>query len=144
MGCCTTWRDAPAKNKWLRNHNTHEWFDFYNHTADLARFCDRYVKGIENGFEHDTPPVRLSLIGFDTVPDVVERPEKAYPVERLKERIYHLDAKNMVGDAQAIPNEAQTNFESHHLTDQVVRCTQDLIPLSSSLQTACTGIFHQI
>lgn len=46
-------------------------YDFYrpDNTDELNRFYDRYLKGIQNGFERDTPRVRLSLLGFGTIPD---------------------------------------------------------------------------
>ena len=40
---------------------------------DLQKFFDRYLKGIDSGWE-DSPSVRLSLISFNGT-DVVERPE---------------------------------------------------------------------
>lgn len=44
-----------------------------HNSDDLQKFFDRYLKGIENGWE-DTPKVRLTMISF-TGKDVVERPE---------------------------------------------------------------------
>lgn len=50
--------------------------DQYRHNVDdLQRFYDRYCKNIDNGWERDTPPVRLTLISFGGK-DVVERPEQ--------------------------------------------------------------------
>ncbi len=60
----------------MRIHNAQEWADLYkpHNSDDLQKFFDRYLKGIDNGWEKDTPPVRLSMISF-TGKDVVERPE---------------------------------------------------------------------
>ena len=47
---------------------------------DLQRFYDRYCKNIDNGWERDTPPVRLTMISF-TGKDVIERPEFEVNIE---------------------------------------------------------------
>ena len=55
---------APGERKvWLRVHNSTEWVDFYRpeNQADLMKFFDRYLKGIENGWE-ETVPVRYSVL----------------------------------------------------------------------------------
>lgn len=67
QGSFDTFRRAKSKKKWLRVHGTFEWHDLYQLSSnnDLQRFYDRYCKGTMNGWEQDTPPVRLSLIGFD-------------------------------------------------------------------------------
>ena len=50
-----------VQDKWLRIHNTHEWRDFYRNQEDLLRFFDRYLKGVDNGWE-STPRVRMSVL----------------------------------------------------------------------------------
>jgi predicted acyl esterase len=56
-------RQIASKEKWLRVHNSGEWPDYYDpaHVEDLRKFFDRYMKGIENGWEK-TPRVRLSVL----------------------------------------------------------------------------------
>ena len=53
----------------LRIHDTQEWYDLYQPKTndELQSFFDRYTKGIENGWEESTPPVRISLLGFNEV-----------------------------------------------------------------------------
>ncbi|KAL4742145.1 alpha/beta-hydrolase [Aspergillus similis] len=92
-GSFDTFRRARTQHKWLRVHSTFEWYDLYrpesNH--DLQRFFDRFCKGIQNGWEHDTPRLRLSLLGFDgSVPTIVERPEKEFPLARQQLTTYFL------------------------------------------------------
>ncbi|MCC7182399.1 MAG: CocE/NonD family hydrolase, partial [Rhodocyclaceae bacterium] len=55
--------ELASRDKWLRIHNTHEWPDFYDPASreDLKRFFDRYLKGIDNGWER-TPRVRLAVL----------------------------------------------------------------------------------
>ncbi len=62
-GTFAAWRQIASTEKWLRIHNTHEWRDFYDpeYVEDLRRFFDRYLKGIDNGWE-STPRIRAALI----------------------------------------------------------------------------------
>ncbi|KKK12608.1 hypothetical protein P175DRAFT_0210150 [Aspergillus ochraceoroseus IBT 24754] len=52
-----------TSEKWLRVHDTWEWPDYYDEVnrTDLHRFFDRYLKGIDNGWEK-TPKVRVKII----------------------------------------------------------------------------------
>ena len=62
-GTFAAWRKIASKEKWLRIHNTHEWRDQYEaeHNEDLRRFFDRYLKGLDNGWEQ-TPRIRAAVI----------------------------------------------------------------------------------
>jgi len=55
---------------------------------DLQRFYDRYCKDVQNGWEEDTPPLRLSLLGFESdgskAQTVIGRPENEWPIARDK------------------------------------------------------------
>jgi uncharacterized protein len=78
-GTFDAWRRLGSANKWLRVHNAMEWSDFYSPSsrADLCRFFDRYLKGIENGWEK-TPPVRLAVFGNEGN-DEIDRPMPCFP-----------------------------------------------------------------
>ena len=93
QGSFDTFRHAGSKRKWLRVHSTFEWYEMYDlkATDDLQRFFDRYCKGILNGWEHDTPPLRLSLHGLGSVPNIVERAETEFPLHRQQLKTYYLD-----------------------------------------------------
>jgi predicted acyl esterase len=59
--------------RWLRIIATQEWYDLWmqkENADDLQKFYDRYLKGIDNGWEQ-TPRVRLSLLNFNKVPPVL-------------------------------------------------------------------------
>ena len=62
-GTFRAYREIGSREKWLRIHDTHEWVDFYKPEiqADLMKFFDRYLKGIENGWE-ETPRVRYAVL----------------------------------------------------------------------------------
>lgn len=97
-GSFDMFRNAGPKEKWLRVHPFYEWYDLYlpENIDDLQRFFDRYCKGIRNGWEEDTPPLRLSLIGFDhSLPTIRERPETEFPLARQQLQKLYLDASNM-------------------------------------------------
>ncbi|KAJ5289049.1 hypothetical protein N7478_002079 [Penicillium angulare] len=53
---------------------------------DLQQFYDFYAKGIQNRWEEDTPPVRLSLPGYEDslAKTIVERLEQAWPPARKR------------------------------------------------------------
>ncbi|OJJ33397.1 hypothetical protein ASPWEDRAFT_115989 [Aspergillus wentii DTO 134E9] len=120
-GSFYTFEHASTSRKWLRVHASQEWHDLYRPEAtdDLQRFFDFYAKNIPNGWETDTPRVRLSLLGYDGSPakTVVERPEETWPPARQHLRRYYLDAagKSLVETKPACP--ASISHEGHSLTE---------------------------
>lgn len=91
---------------------------------ELQRYFDRYAKGIMNGWEDTTPPVRLSLLGFDhasPAKTVLERPESSYPLERQALRTFYLDSASRSLQTNMPTKEGAATYESHHLTDSAVR-----------------------
>ena len=102
-GTFTAWRNIGSKEKWLRIHNTHEWTDYYNpdHVDDLRRFFDRYLKGIDNGWEA-TPRVRLSVLDPGNA-DTVNRAEQEFPLSRQKHVRYYLAAGGEIGQLEPSP-----------------------------------------
>ena len=118
-GSFDTFRRAKSEKKWLRVHSTFEWHDLYEHTSndDLQRFFDRYCKGILNGWEHDTPPVRLTLIGFNgSLPNIVQRPEKAFPLRRQQLKKFYLTAEDKTMETSRQETEALCSYEGHSLS----------------------------
>jgi predicted acyl esterase len=119
-GSFNTYRTATTQKKWLRVHPYQEWYDLYRPEIndDLQRFFDRYCKGIQNGWDHDTPPVRLSLLGFENSPakTILERPEHEYPLARQQLRTYYLDASHKSLAKTIPPKAASTSHEGHSLT----------------------------
>ncbi|KAJ5716033.1 uncharacterized protein N7483_013214 [Penicillium malachiteum] len=83
---------SGANKKWLRVHPHYEWYDLYRPDAqnDLARFFDRYCKDIQNGWKKSTSPLRLSLLGFESIPDVIERPEREFPLASQQLQRFYL------------------------------------------------------
>ena len=82
---------AASQDKWLRIHNTHEWYDFYHHQEDLLRFFDHYLKGLDNGWE-ETPRVRMAVLDPGGE-DIIDRPAEEYPVDSLQRKCLYLNAQ---------------------------------------------------
>jgi predicted acyl esterase len=92
-GTFDAWERLGSSDKWLRVHNTMEWPDFYAHDSqvDLLRFFDRYLKGVDNGWEA-TPRVRVAVLGTEGRDDEVNRALDAFPSESVRHRELHLNA----------------------------------------------------
>ena len=84
---------------------------------ELQRYFDRYAKGVKNGWEDTTPPVRLSLLGFDhesSAKTILERPESTYPLERQELRTFYLDSASRSLQMSIPAEEGQVTYENHH------------------------------
>ncbi|KAF2993190.1 hypothetical protein E8E14_000388 [Neopestalotiopsis sp. 37M] len=96
-GSFNAFRNSKSTQKWLRVTTDFEWYDLHRPDSndDLQRFFDRYTKGILNGWEEDTPKVRLSLFGFEgSLPNVHQRAETAFPLERQQLKTIYLNASS--------------------------------------------------
>ena len=118
-GSFNTFRTAKSTRKWLRVHPYQEWYDLYRPEIndELQRYFDRYCKGIENGWEHDIPPVRLSLLGFENSPvkTIRERPEQEYPLARQQLHTYYLDAASKTLVPELPRSTSSTSHAGHDL-----------------------------
>lgn len=119
-GSFAGFRRMASKEKWLRVHNTSEWFDYYTpeNVADLRRFFDHYLKGIDNGWEQ-TPRVRLSVLNPGGT-DIVGRTEEEFPLARTQYRKLYLSAADStlcttLPDQQAV-SEYQSDSVRHEET----------------------------
>lgn len=107
-GTFAGYRRMASKEKWLRVHNTQEWFDYYTpeNVEDLRRFFDHYLKGIDNGWEN-TPKVRLSVLNPGGQ-DIVGREENEFPLARTEYRKLYLSATDSTLLA-TLPTDTATN-----------------------------------
>ncbi|WP_286007705.1 CocE/NonD family hydrolase [Barnesiella viscericola] len=119
-GSFAGFRRMASKEKWLRVHNTSEWFDYYTpeNVEDLRRFFDHYLKGIDNGWEQ-TPRVRLSVLNPGGT-DIVGRAEEEFPLARTQYRKLYLSAADsalctILPDQQAV-SEYQSDSVRHEVT----------------------------
>ncbi|WP_373987287.1 CocE/NonD family hydrolase [Duganella sp. BuS-21] len=90
-GTFRAWRRLASQDKWLRVHNGQEWPDYYDEAniADQRRFFDRYLKGIDNGWE-STPRVRYAVHDFKGG-DQVNIAADAFPPANVVSTKYYLD-----------------------------------------------------
>ena len=109
-GTFNAFRRLSSKEKWLRVHNTQEWQDFYTpeYVEDLRGFFDRYLKGIDNGWEK-TPKVRLSVLDPGGT-DQVNRAEREWPPARTEYKKLFLDANTRELSFDVIPSESSTGY----------------------------------
>lgn len=114
-------RTADTKQKWLRVHPYQEWYDLYRPEAvdDLQAFYDRFLKGAHNGWEQRTPPVRLSILGFEATggesKTVIERPEQEFPLSRQTLKIFYLDAASKTLKTESTPTATWAEHPAHDL-----------------------------
>ncbi|KAK0388750.1 hypothetical protein NLU13_4993 [Sarocladium strictum] len=128
-GSFQTFRLAKTPKKWLRVHPYQEWYDFYRPeiSDELQAFFDCYCKPDASprakNWEATTPPVRLSLLGFEDdgspAATVIERPEKSYPLERQVLRTLYLNGENGTLVDTLPKQEAEKSYEGKSLTDGV-------------------------
>ncbi|THX49387.1 alpha/beta-hydrolase [Aureobasidium pullulans] len=120
-GSFGTFRDAKTNKKWLRVHPYQEWYDIYRPDIndDLQRFYDFYCKNVQNGWEKDTPPLRLSLLGFESDGSnahmVIERPENEWPIAREKQMELYLDASTKKLSTEPVSGASSINYNGHSL-----------------------------
>lgn len=119
-GTFAGYRRMASKEKWLRVHNTQEWFDYYTpeNVEDLRRFFDHYLKGIDNGWEQ-TPKVRLSVLNPGGK-DVVGRAENEFPLARTEYHKLYLSATDNLL-SETLPEKAdssvyQSASDQHQVT----------------------------
>lgn len=103
MGGPEAFRRLGSGEKWLRINNTQEWYDQYSdyYQQDVLRFFDRYLKGVDNGWE-DTPRVRACIINAGGS-DLIDVPFAQWPVPETRYEKLYLDAGR--GLLSAVPPE---------------------------------------
>jgi len=119
-GTLDGFRRISSKDKWLRVHNTQEWPDYYTpeNVEDLRRFFDRYLKGIENGWEK-TPRVRLSVLDPGGI-DQVNRPENEFPLRRTQYKSLYLDAATGTLSPNPVPGKFEIRYKADDGQGQAV------------------------
>lgn len=119
IGTFKAFREISSREKWLRIHNNHEWYDYYTEesTEDLRRFFDYYLKGVNNNWPN-TPRVRMSVL----VPggkDIVGRVENEFPPRRAVYEKLYLDASNSTIVSSPVTQESSVSYQSDDGKSQV-------------------------
>ncbi|GIZ45817.1 hypothetical protein CKM354_000896800 [Cercospora kikuchii] len=109
---------ASSTEKWLRWTTTQEWHDIYQkeNIDDLQRFFDKYMKGIDNGWEK-TPRIRQSMLGHNR-PSVVNRPATEYPPSDFRYETLYLDAATGTLTGAQVSEEANSGYQADSSTDE--------------------------
>ncbi|CAG7971979.1 unnamed protein product [Penicillium salamii] len=79
-GTLDAFNAISSTQKWLRIHNSHEWYDMYQNSsqAELHQFFDHYLEDVDNNWSK-TPKVRISLLDPGRNEDIVNRVVDAWP-----------------------------------------------------------------
>ncbi|SFR69335.1 hypothetical protein SAMN05428970_0666 [Agromyces sp. CF514] len=106
-GTFRAWRRMASEEKWLRIHNTQEWPDYYDegNVDDLRRFFDRYLKGVDNGWEQ-TARVRYSVLDLQGG-DQVNLEAESFPPADVASTRFYLDGRSRTLTT-TVPTDAAT------------------------------------
>jgi uncharacterized protein len=110
-GCFDAYQRIASKDKWLYTHGRGKWVVYYSDDA-LAyqkRFCDYFLKGIDNGIT-DEPRVRLEV--RKTLDEYEVRLESQWPLEGTDYRKAFLDAKSGTLTFEEVIGEGTVTYDS--------------------------------
>lgn len=111
MGAIRGWLEIPHEQKWIQWGTWQEWFELYSipeSTTSLSKYFDRYLRGIDNGWERDTPKVRWATLKFgDDHPehDIVL---KDFPVPDTKYLEFFLSGNGKLADKPPTASQSLT------------------------------------
>lgn len=124
------WRRIASKDKWLRVHNGQEWPDYYDqaNVEDQRRFFDRYLKGLDNGWD-DTPRVRYAVHDFHGG-DQVNVPGDAFPPTGTVATKFYLDGARRSLGATPPPADVPSMYDvggNPEAVSFITRFSQDTV-----------------
>lgn len=110
-GTFRAWRRIASEQAWLRIHAGQEWPDYYNegNRADLLRFFDHFLRGVDNGWEQ-TPKVRYSLLDLQGG-GRENLPAESFPPAGVQAREFFLDADRRTLEPACPAREASASYE---------------------------------
>ncbi|PQE08365.1 X-Pro dipeptidyl-peptidase C-terminal non-catalytic domain-containing protein [Rutstroemia sp. NJR-2017a WRK4] len=115
MGAIRAWMEIDTAEKWLRWHPWQEWYDLWGRQEskdELMLFFDRYLKGIDNGWEK-TPHVRMSILRFGTKDPIENVVEHEFPMARTDyKKLYFSSENTLKFEPQSSAHVASYNSES--------------------------------
>ena len=107
-------KQLGTPHKWLRIHDGWEWPDYYTpeNVEDLRKFFDRYLKGLDNGWEK-TPRVRIAIMDApNDKPSTTYREEAEWPLARTRHEPLYLDAAAGTMSPASVAKEAQVSYHA--------------------------------
>ncbi|KAH8662228.1 X-Pro dipeptidyl-peptidase C-terminal non-catalytic domain-containing protein [Xylariales sp. PMI_506] len=120
MGAIRGWMEVDTEDKWMRWHGTQEWYDMYGNkegTQELIQFFDRYLKGLNNGWEK-TPKIRMAALRFGQNDPIENIVEDSLPIARTQYRELYFTAEGKL-DTSAAPGETATLSYNSESADSV-------------------------
>ncbi len=133
---------SPAKQKWLEVHGDTHWSLFSaNYGLDLQkRFLDRFLKGIDNGWDSQ-PPVLLNIRHIDG--HFGPRAENEWPLARTQWTRYYFDAAtgSLNSSAPSSPSFARYDTTDRGLqfkTSPILQETEITGPMAAKLFISCS------
>lgn len=101
MGSIRAWLELPHDKKWIQWGSQQEWYELYSTPEsmdELGHFFDRYLKGIDNGWEQ-TPKVRWSVLQFGDQPAIDNVVLEEFPVPGTQYKEFFLTPDGLKPDA---------------------------------------------
>ncbi|KAL6355865.1 hypothetical protein LRP88_09448 [Fusarium phalaenopsidis] len=115
MGAIRGFWEIPHDRKWLQWGSKQEWFELYScpkSMVELGQFFDRYLKGVENGWE-ETPKVRWSALQFGDKPAIDDIVLEDFPVPSTQYREFFLQGDRLVDQPGSEHQKFSYNSEDH-------------------------------
>ncbi|PVH98843.1 alpha/beta-hydrolase [Periconia macrospinosa] len=113
MGSVRAWLELPHDNKWIRWASYQEWYELYcvkSADAELHQYFERYLKGVENGWEK-TPKVRWSALQFGDREAIDDIEFADFPIPGTEYREFHLGSSGMNETARSVDEVVKYNSE---------------------------------
>ena len=124
-GTLAAFSQLPPEKTWMRIHDTQEWIDLADPASmdDLRAFYDRFLKGLDNGWEN-TPRVRYTVLD----PGGVDQTNLVAPQWPLvsAERELFCDAQTLALVSETPADASHASYVSTELTDSL-RFTMDVV-----------------
>lgn len=113
--------DIPDGKKWLRYARSYHLEDYYTDEAlaNELRFMDRYLKGIDNGWERDIPKVQIEVLEPGVGTGIARiRKAAAWPVPGTTYRKLYLNAGSgdLSDDAPSVPADSKYDATTGKVT----------------------------
>ncbi|KAJ5766165.1 uncharacterized protein N7511_003781 [Penicillium nucicola] len=118
MGAIRGWLDVSSSHKWLRWHPYQEWYDIWGNQeaqAELLSFFDKYLKGVENGWE-STPRVRMAVLRYGEKAPLKNVVEDDFPLPRTVYKKAYLTANGGL-TLDKVPESSLISYNSEDATD---------------------------
>ncbi|KAL1853942.1 hypothetical protein VTK73DRAFT_8866 [Phialemonium thermophilum] len=115
MGSIRAWLEIPHDDKWIQWGSYQEWFELYSipeSTRSLARYFDRYLRGIDNGWERETPRVRWATLKYGDASPVHDIVLKDFPVPGTQYQEFFLSSNGRLVAGAPLTSAQTLSYDS--------------------------------